>query len=500
MTTTYYLACDLGIESGRIILGTLAKGQLTLKEIHSFPIKTQRVRGVLCWDLHLLEEDIFAGIEKAAQLDLPISGLSASSWGGDCVLLDNKDRPIQAPSRGNDGQRADSAARLLQKLPLSAIYAETGIPPTPLHSLFHIDAEHLADPTLFQRAESFLPIADYLNTRFSGIAACEESLASTTQLYNPKTHAWSPVLVAALNLPGSILPRLVPSGTAFGPVVDELRRHPALVNTRVVATCSHDKAAAIAAIPARSELSWAYLHSDARSQFGVELSDPITTSQACEAGFTNEVGLGGSIHFLKNSVGLGILDECRRAWASSGKTFTEELLTRMAVESGPAKAHISPADPSLREPGSLPEKIMAICRETGQPVPTSPGEITRTILESLALGHGETLRQLEAVTGQEIEVLHIVGPGARNELLNQLTADATGLPVIAGPADAAAIGNILVQALALWHLKSPDHLRSIVSSSFPTQILKPGAGFEKKIRDKFRDIGERHNIAEPLAA
>ena len=310
--TTHYLACDLGIESGRIILGSLTKGQMTLKEIHAFPIKTKPVRGVRCWDLHSLEADIFAGIEKAAALGLPISGLSANSWGGDYVLLDTKDRPLQAPACGDNASRADTAERLLKRLPLSAIYAETGVPLMPPHTLFHIEAEHVADPTLFQRAESFLPIADYLNTRFSGVAACEESLASTTQLFNPKTHAWSPMLVAALNLPGSILPRLVPSGTAFGPVVDELRRHPALLNARVVATCSHDKAAAIAAIPARSEQQWAYLHSDARSQFGVELAEPNMSSQACELGFTNEVGLGGSVHFLKNSLGLEISTNAAR--------------------------------------------------------------------------------------------------------------------------------------------------------------------------------------------
>jgi rhamnulokinase len=496
MTTTYYLACDLGIESGRVILGSLAKGQLSVKQIHAFAIKTKPVNGVVCWDLRTLEKDIIAGIENAATLGLPISGLSANSWGGDYVLLDATDKPLAAPACGNQGRGADSSARLLQKLPLSTIYAETGAPLSPLHTLFHIEAEHVADPTLLQRAERFLPIADYLNTRFSGVAACEESMASTTQLYNPKTHAWSPVLVAALDLPGSILPRLVPSGTAFGPVVEELRKHEALVNTRVVATCSHAKAAAIAAIPARAEQRWAYLHSDTRSQFGIERDTPITSSQACDAGFTNEVGLGSSIHFLKNSVGLELLQECRRAWALEGKDYPEEELTRMAVASGPAKAHISPADPSFRQPGSMPEKIMAYCRATGQPAPVTLGEFTRTILESLALGHAETLAQLETLTGEEIEVLHIVGRGAQNEFLNQLVADTTGLPVIAGPADAAAIGNILVQALALWHLKSPDHLRSIVSSSFPTQIVKPGHGFEKKTRDKFHAL----SVPQPLAA
>jgi rhamnulokinase len=172
----------------------------------------------------------------------------------------------------------------------------------------------------------------------------------------------------------------------------------------------------------------------------------------------------------------------------------------MAADNGPAKAHFPPADPRFREAGDLPKEIADYCRETGQPVPVLPGEFVRMILESLALAHAETLRQIEALTGQEIDVLHIVGRGSENELLNQLTADTTGLPVIVGPPDAAAIGNLLIQALALWHLKSPDHLRSIVSTSFPTQILKPGPGFEKRVRDKFRALGERLEVAHPLAA
>ena len=497
MNNTYYLACDLGTDSGRVILGTLGKGQLTLTEIRSFPIKAEKVKGVLCWDLVSLEKEIFAGIAKAAELDLPISGLSTNSWSGDFVLLDAKDKPLRMPSCGGTGHGNHSTERLLKKLPLATIYAETGIPLTPAHTLFQIEAEQVADPTLFQRAQSFLPIADYLNTRLSGVAACEESLASTTQLYNPRTHSWSPKLFAALDLPGSMLPRLVPSGTAFGPVVDELRKHPALLETRVVATCSHDKAAAIAAIPARSEQDWAYLHIDSRSQLGVELESPIMSSQACADGFTNEVGLGSSIHFLKNSLGLGIVDDCRRAWAAQGQNYSCEQLTRMATESGRAKAHLSLEHPCFRDSGNMPETIATYCRETGQPVPAKPGEFVRIIVESLALGHAATLRQLEGLTGKEFEVLHMVGRGARNELLAQLTADATGLPVITGPDDAAAIGNILVQALALWQLKSPDHLRSIVASSFPTAIFKPGLPFEKKTREKFRLLcgGHEQSIA-----
>jgi rhamnulokinase len=490
MSTHYYLACDVGFETGRVVLGTLSKGQLGLEEIHRFDTPTHREAGAEPrWDLAALEKELFIGIAKAAQRNLPISGISANSSGIDYVLLDRHDRPLDSPPVNPHKVFGTETARLLQKIPPATIYAETGIPLHPLHTLFRLQAEHETNPEVFQKAQRFLPIADYLNTRFSGIAACEESLASTTQLYNPQTHAWSPKLMAALDLPGTILPRLVPSGTVFGPVVEELRRLPPLVNARVVATCSHDTAAAIAAVPARAEQRWAYLHSDSWSQFGVELPAPILSSQAREQNFTNEVGLGGSIRFLRHSVGLWILEECRRSWGSVGQAYSDNELIEMAGNHGPTDIHILPSDPRFLEPGDMTEKIAAYCRETGQAVPSSPAEIVRIVLESLALAHAQTLARLESLIGQEIEVLHIVGRGSRNDLLNQLVADTTGLPVVTGPADAAAIGNILVQALALWHLKSPDHLRGIVASSFPAQVLKPGPGFDKQVRDHFAQLG-----------
>lgn len=490
MSTHYYLACDVGGEHGRVVLGTLCKGQLALKEIHSFQTPTLPNADRLHWDLPALERELFIGIAKAASLNLPISGLSANSAGVDFVLLDRHDQPLQSLCRKHDhhGPACDSA-RLLQKLAAATIYAETGIPVQPLHTLFRLEAEHESNPAAFQKAERFLPIADYLNTRFSGVAACEESVASTTQLYNPRTHAWSPKLLAALDLPGSILPRLVPSGTVFGPVVEELRRLSPLVNARVVATCSHDTAAAIAAVPARAEQRWAYLHSDSWAQFGVELPAPIMSEQAREEDFTNEVGLGSSIRFLKNSVGLWILEECRRSWRAVGQSYSDGELIQMARDHGPSDIHIFPSDPRFLEPGDMTEKIAAYCSETGQAVPSLPAEYVRIVLESLALAHARTLGKLQALIGHEIEVLHIIGRGSRNELFNQLVADTTGLPVMTGPADAAAIGNILVQALALWHLKSPDQLRGIVSSSFPTQVLKPGPGFDKTVRDHFAQLG-----------
>jgi rhamnulokinase len=478
MNTTHYLACDLGSEQGRIVLGSLTKGHLTLEEIHVFPATKHEVEGELCWDLAALEHEIFTGIQKAARRELPISGLSATSSGVDYVLLDRDQSPLRSPACDGHRPNVNETARLSQKLPLATHYAETGTPLPSFPTLLRLEADHQADPELFQRAERMLPLADYLNARFSGTIACEESLASTTQLFNPQTHAWSAKVMAALDLRASLLPRLVPGGTAFGPVIERLRKSPGMLTTRVVATSSHSTGAAVTAVPARPEQRWAYLHSDLWSQFGVELNAPILSTQARENGFTNEAGLGGSIRLLKESIGLALVRECQGAWALAGETYSEAELIDLAADAGPAEAHIEIDDPRFREPGDMPEMIAAACREKGLPAPKTPGQTIRVVLESMALAHGETLRQLEALTGREIEVIHVVGRGSRYDLLNQLTADVTGLPVVVGPADATAIGNILIQALALWHLTSPDHLRSLVSTSFPTRVLTPRSAFD----------------------
>jgi rhamnulokinase len=290
-----------------------------------------------------------------------------------------------------------------------------------------------------------------------------------------------------LGLEKSLFPKIVPSGTVLGPVTGELRNYPSLAQTRVIATCSHDTGAAVAAVPASGN-HWAYLSSGTWSLLGAELPVPIVTDAEREAGFTNEVGLGGSIRFLKNIAGLWIVQECRRAWEAAGQSFTYEELTRLAVENGPAHAHISLREARFSSPGDMPDKISSFCRETAQPAPATPGQFVRTILESLALTYAQTLRQLENLVGHKFERLHIVGGGSRSNLLNQLAADATGLTVITGPVEATALGNILIQALALGHLESPGHLRRLVENSFPTQTFFPGKGLSDEVRTRFEKL------------
>jgi rhamnulokinase len=482
-----YLAVDLGAESGRVMLGTLADGRVALEEIHRFPNRSLPEQGHMHWDLAHLEREIFTGIEKGAARHIPIAGISTDSWGVDYVLLDGKGAVIGNPYCYRDERTHAATARLFKKLPFAEIYHETGIQFMTINTIYHLEAQQHDDPTVLAKADHFLNIADYFNARFSGVEAAEQSLASTTQIYNPRTQAWSEKIAATLGLKKSLFPRMVPSGTVLGPVVERFRKMPSLAQTQVVATCSHDTGAAVAAVPATGD-NWAYLSSGTWSLLGAELPAPLVTDAAREAGFTNEVGLGGTIRFLKNIAGLWVLQECRRSWEAAGRAFSYDNLTRLAVENGPAAAHISLSDPRFLAPGEMPEKITAFCRETSQPVPVKPGQFARTILESLALTYAKTLRELEGVTGRKFEKLHIVGGGSRSGLLNQLAADAVGIPVITGPVEATAIGNILIQALALGHLESAAHLRRIVEKTFPTQIFAPATSLSQETRDRFQAL------------
>ncbi len=492
MSATYYLAVDLGAESGRVMLGTLENGRATLDEIHRFANRSLTVAGHLHWDLPHLEREIFAGLDKAAARGVPISGISADSWGVDYVLLNAQGNALGLPYCYRDARTADSPARLFKKLPFAEIYEETGIQFMAINTIYHFEAQQHDDPAVFAGADRFLNIADYFNARFSGVETAEQSLASTTQLYNPKTSGWSAKLIATLGLKKSLFPKIVPSATVLGPVVGRLQHQPSLAQAQVVAACSHDTGAAVAAVPAKGD-KWAYLSSGTWSLLGAELSAPIVTEAAREAGFTNEVGLGGTIRFLKNIAGLWVLQECRRAWEAAGQAFSYEELTRLAVESGPAAAHISLQDARFLSPGHMPEKIIFFCHETQQPTPVSPGQFVRTILESLALTYAQTLRQLETLVGYKFEKLHIVGGGSRSELLNQLAADATAVPVLTGPVEATAIGNILIQALALGQLESARHLRRIVEQSFPTQTYLPGSGLSDEVRTRFQKLQPKNS-------
>ena len=468
MSARHYIACDLGAESGRVILGTLDAGKLTLEEIHRFPNGPVVINGTWRWDVLRIFDELKTGLRKVAERGLKIESLSTDSWGVDYVWLKDREPLLSAPYHYRDLDRNNGAfERAFPVVAAAEIFAETGVQFMTINTAYQLHWDAGNRPWLFKNADRFLLIGDYFNYLFSGVAKAEQSLASTTQLYNPKKKKWSRPLLKKLGLPKKLFPEIVPAGTILGPVLPEFE----LTGTQVVAGCSHDTGAAVAAVPAAGK-GWAYLSSGTWSLLGVETKKSVITDQSRQYNFTNEVGYGHSIRLLRNIIGLWIQQECRRQW---GKHDYNEL-RQFAEKCAPLRSLINPNDERFGKPGNMPEKIAAFCRETGQPVPTTPGEFIRCILESLALLYRRTLEQLEVITGQPVTTLHIVGGGSQNLLLNQFSANATGRTVIAGPAEATATGNILIQALALGQLKDLAELRQVVRNSFAVQTYQPQDG------------------------
>jgi rhamnulokinase len=473
MSIDRYVAFDLGAESGRVLLGSLDGFRLELEEVHRFPNGAVQVRDSLRWDVLHLFEELKTGLRKVAARGVPVAGISTDSWGVDYVLLHGREPLLSVPFHYRDARTEGAMERAFRAVSADEIFAETGIQFMPINTLFQLCEDAHSRPGLLGMADKFLNIGDYFNCLFSGVCKAEESLASTTQLYNPRTRTWSARLIGKFGLPARIMPEVVASGTRLGPLLPAIAAETGLSGVQVIAGCSHDTAAAVAAVPARGE-DWAYLSSGTWSLLGVETAEPIIGSESRRFNFTNEVGFGGSIRFLKNIIGLWIVQECRRAWARQGLEYSYEDLAMLAGAADPLQSFVDPQDARFGKPGAMHEKVAAYCRETHQPVPGTPGATIRCALESLALCYRQTLEKLEQAIGRKIARLHIVGGGSKNSLLNQFTADAAGIPVLAGPSECTGIGNVLVQAIALGRVPSLAAARQIVYRSFPPVTYEPG--------------------------
>lgn len=475
---SHYLAIDLGAESGRVMLGTLWDGRLKLEEIHRFSNGAVMIKGSRRWDLLHLYAEIVEGLKKAGARELPIRSLSSDSWGVDYALMKGSEPFLGVPYQYRD-ERTDGSYDRLGDVTREEIYATTGIQFMTLNTLCQLHTDLLQRPEILKFADRFLLIGDTVNHLLGGEPVAEESLASTTQLFDPAKHDWARPLIRRLGLPESIFPKVVPSGTIIGTLTEELQSETRLGQVKVVATCSHDTGAAVAAVPASDDEGWAYLSSGTWSLLGVESPTPVLTEEARNLQFTNEVGYGGTTRLLKNITGLWILQECMRFWRESGHEHTYTDLVSMALEAPALVSLINPGDPRfLRSGGTtasggMPARIAEYCRETSQPVPGSVGAIARCILESLSLLCRKSLSELEQLTGKPINRLHIVGGGTRNELLNQCAASATGRKVITGPVEATAAGNILIQAIAGGTVSSLAEARVIVARSFPQNTYEP---------------------------
>jgi rhamnulokinase len=471
---THYLACDLGADSGRLMLGTLAGGRITLEELHRFPNGAVKTSGALHWNIDGLFAELKAGLKKAAAKNLPIASISADSWGVDYVLYDERGYIMPPVWCYRDSRTAGGIENVKAKIDWPTIYAETGIQFMALNTIYQLAAE---PPERLAKVKQLLLIGDAFNYFCSGVAKNEVSLASTSQLYNPKTRTWSKKILGALGLREEMFAPVCDSGTRLGPMKQNLATETGLPQIEVIATCSHDTGAAVAAVPASGD-NWAYLSSGTWSLMGVELPAPVINEQGRALDFTNEIGYGNSVRLLKNIVGLWIVQECRRHWAKEGKKYDFTTLEQLSAGAPPFVSLINPDDPRFLSPDDMPEKIAGFCTETNQPVPANHAAHMRCIHESLALFYRVTLRRLERLTGRKIERLHIVGGGSKDTMLNQCAANAMKIPVLAGPAECTALGNILIQAIALGHVGSHAAAREIVRNSIELKTFSPQASPE----------------------
>jgi rhamnulokinase len=463
--TRRFLAIDLGAESGRAMLGTLADGRLTLEELHRFPNTPVRLPTGLYWDTLRLFHEIrhalgVCGRERGLQLD----GIGIDTWGVDFALLGRDGALVDNPRHYRDPRTNGMLERTFSLVPREKIFRETGIQFMQLNTLYQLHAMKLCAAPALASASTLLFMPDLFNYWLTGNARAELTIASTSQFYNPARKQWATDLLDRLGLPASILPEIVAPGTMLGTLLPEVAESCGLSkNTPVYATACHDTASAVAAVPGEGS-DWCYISSGTWSLMGVEADAPVMNETSLALNFTNEMGAGGKVRLLKNIAGMWLLQECRRHWAQQGRDYSYADLMEMAANAPSCGAIIDPD--AFLEPGGMPEQIAEYCRRTEQPIPDQPGAMCRCVLESLAATYRSVLEKIETLTGSRINRIHIVGGGSRNTLLNGLAEEATGRRVIAGPVEATAAGNVLVQAIGAGVVADLQEARSIVRRSF----------------------------------
>ncbi len=454
------LAVDLGAESGRVMAVHFDGQLLSLEEISRFANPTITVRGTLHWDFLGLWQNITHGIEKGEAFS-PAS-LGVDTWGVDFGLLDKHGSLIGNPVNYRDKRTNGMMERVFERVSREEVFEQTGIQFMQLNTLYQMMSLVYSRSPQLNIAETFLTAPDLLNYWLTGAKVCEFSNATTTQLFNPRTGMWATDMLAELRIPTHIFPEIVPPGTLLG----------AYDGIPVIAPACHDTGSAVAAVPSQNK-NFAYISSGTWSLVGLELPEPIISPAALSANVTNEGGVYGTYRFLKNVMGLWILQQCRNQWATEGEQLDYATLVSMAEQAPALRSLIPVNDDRLLPPGNHPKIIQTLCRESGQPVPETKGEIVRCVLESLALKYASVLENLLALSNRSADVIHIVGGGTQNKLLNQFTADATGIPVQIGPIEATVLGNALVQLITLGDIKNLDEGRALIAESFPTQTYIP---------------------------
>jgi len=481
--TVRLLGIDLGAESGRAMLGTLEAGRLALREVHRFPNGPLALNGHAHWNVYRLYEEILASLRACRnELGAGLSSLGIDTWGLDYGLLTADGALLGLPYTYRDGRTAGVMEEFCARLPAQRIYQLTGIQFMPINTLYQLAAWARRRSPATDAANALLFMPDLFHYFLTGRKCTEFSMATTSQLYNPWTQRWESEIFAALGVSPALMQEILPPGAPVGALSPEVCLQTGLPALPVIAPATHDTGSAVAATPADGE-DWAYISSGTWSLMGVEMPQPICSEAARAANFTNEGGVAGTFRFLKNVMGLWLVQQCRRSWAIRQEMSYAEL-TQLAAEAAPFRSILSPDWSGFLNPPDMPAAIDAFCAVAGQPAPASPGQYVRAILESLALAYRRVLEQLEQVTGKRIATIHIVGGGSRSELLCQFTANATRRVVLAGPVEATAMGNVLTQAMALGKIASLADLREVVRRSCEVQRYEPAgdAGWDAAYR------------------
>jgi rhamnulokinase len=471
VTATYHAAIDLGASGGRVAIGTVKDGKLEVEILHRWNHAPLSVRGGLQWDILGIWSEVLAGLKLAAAraqaLGGRVSSVGADSWGVDFALLDEYGAIIDGVRAYRDPRTDASFENAFEVVPRRDVFEVTGLQFMSINSLYQLLAVQRDTPAHLERARTLLMVPDLIHFWLSGRAVSERTDASTTQFYDPRHRDWTRGLLEAFGLRTHFLPELIDAGSVIAPLLPQIALETGLEGVLVVAPGTHDTAAAVAATPLEHPDA-AYISSGTWSLVGLEVSAPVITAASLEANLTNEAGIHDTTRLLKNVMGLWILQECRHAW--NDPEWPE--IYAAAEASAPLVTFIDPNDARFLPTGrDMPERVQAYCRETNQPVPESHGQIARCILESLALKYRSVLEMLERVTEKRVPLIHIVGGGSQVALLNQMTADATGLEVVAGPTDGTLTGNILMQAEAMGVLKHDR--REIVRRSFELRRFAP---------------------------
>jgi rhamnulokinase len=459
MAERHVIAVDLGAESGRVMQVRFDGRRFEQEETHRFPNVPVLIRDTLHWDVLRLWHEVNCGISAAAP---GASSIGVDTWGVDFALLDRDGNLLANPVHYRDSRTDGMMEWVFERVPRRTVFERTGIQFMALNTLYQLASLAYRRSPLLDLAEMYLTFPDLFNYWMTGERSCEFTHVSTTQCYNPRAGDWDRETLAAVGIPTRIFQAIIPPGTRLG----------TYTGIPVTAPASHDTGSAIVSVPTTTE-NFAYLSSGTWSLLGLEVKQPIINDATYEANVTNEGGASGTFRFLKNVVGLWIVQQCRATWRDQGTEYSYDALTAAAIDAEPFRSLIDPDDPLFLAPGDMPERIREFCRRSGQPVPETVGQCVRAVYESLALKYRYVLDSLIQLSGRTVDRLHIVGGGARNALLCQMAADSTGRPVIAGPYEATALGNAIVQFIALGELENVAQAREILSRTADTVAYEP---------------------------